>query len=137
MRNCHQINRAPRCTVARVLAWAVGVALASLPGVASAATLASGVLASTGATGMICHVTNASTRPVEVTSARILSIGGVDITVGGNCGRLEPGRSCVIISQATDTGRGVAEVGGSAKKLRGSCQLLDSRSITLDAIEMR
>jgi hypothetical protein len=137
MRTIRAIRSARRHGVARKLALGIAVALAPLPTSAMAGTLASGILASNEALSMICHVTNLDLRPVVVTSARILNLAGLDITVGESCGTLAPGASCLIVSQTTDSGRGAAEVAASTRKMRGACQLLDSRGVTLDAIEMR
>jgi hypothetical protein len=106
----------------------VGIAGA---GRALASTLiASAPLFSLSAVNMQCELTNASSRPVVVVSAKVLDDDGLDVTAFENCTRqaLAPGAVCVFTSPASDTvssTHGTAAIGGSARAVRGQCALFD------------
>ena len=94
---------------------------------ADAAVLASAVLLSTDAQRLDCFVSNVGTRPVEVATVSIANGGGTLLSLADDSctGTLSPGASC-LFSAALDarfSARGTVEVRGSAKGLRGQCQL--------------
>jgi hypothetical protein len=122
-------------------AAAAAVALAAT--LAAAATAGAGVLASpfidsasTG--GVFCRISNVGKAPVELTAAKILSSQGADVTDTNGCETtLGPGDTCSIFAQGPFGGRGVVEVAGSAKRLRGACQLVDDGFDVVGIVEMR
>lgn len=100
---------------------------------ARAAVLGSAVLLSTDAQQLDCFVSNVGRGPAAIASVSIVNGGSTILSLSGNTcvGTLAPGGNCVF-SANLDTrfsARGVVEVAGSARGLRGQCQLTASNRI--------
>lgn len=109
----------------------IGSALATLLSVAAhaeAGMIASSFLNEDGGGRQIhCNISNVGTREIIVLSARIVDGVGNDMPLGTTCyGTIPAGRGCALIAYGDVGiyGRGVIEVQGSTKSLRGRCAIL-------------
>jgi hypothetical protein len=106
-----------------------------------AGTLASAILLSTDAQRLDCFVSNVGRAPVAITQLSIVN-GGVTILplTGENClPVLQPGANCTF-SAALDarfSARGLVDVRGSTKHLRGQCQLTTSTNRVVASNDLR
>lgn len=84
---------------------------------------------------MSCVLSNVGTKPVTIISVDIINyIGGSQFGVNACAGILNPGLSCEVFANV-HYGRGVIEVQGSTKGLRGQCRVkVDPMSATEDDI---
>lgn len=125
----------------RAFATALGASLllAAAPG--AAATLGSAVLLSTDAQTLDCFLSNVGRSPVAITQVSIVNGGNTILSLGADTctPALSPGGNCVF-SAALDArfrARGVVELRGSAKGLRGQCQLTSSTNRVVATNDLR
>lgn len=133
------VARSGRWRIAGALLAALALVLVATP--SGAGTLASAVLLSTDASELDCFVSNVATRPVTVTGVSIQNGGNTILSLSADsCGsRLEAGANCVF-SAALDarfSARGTITFLGSAKGLRGQCQLTSSASHLIASSDLR
>jgi len=120
----------------RMKSLAVSLALAplgALAGQAAAATMASAPLFSVSAVNEQCELTNVSTKPIVVVSARLLDASGNDITDFNDCvGELAAGAVCVFTSDSTSSNpHAIVTLNGSTRATRGQCALFDGSTQTV------
>jgi len=115
-----------RRTVATALA--LSVLLTAAPGLAG--TLASAILLSTDAQRLDCFLSNVGRTPVAITQVSIVNGGFTILSLSADTctPALTPGGNCVFsaLLDSRFSARGVVELRGSAKNLRGQCQLTSS-----------
>ena len=105
-------------------------------GTAAAATLASGFILSSSALLLECTVSNVSDRPVEITSASVIDLDGNEVTDFSLCGTLQPRETCAF-NASGNNGRGVVQLTGSAKSVRGTCYLVAAGNDLIEATDLR
>jgi len=106
-----------------------------------AGSIASAILFSTDAQKLDCFVSNAGASPVTITNVSIVNGGSTILSLSGDScvGQLSPFGNCGF-SAALDarfSARGVVELRGSAKGLRGQCQLTTSSNHLVATTDLR
>jgi hypothetical protein len=122
-----------------LLAAIPAAGILAIPPPAAGGTLAASYLLSSDADLLDCFVLNVGKRAVELVSGRVVDTAGMDITNASSCtGSLAPGGKCSFTSTSGTTfAAGILEVRGSARNLRGSCQLTNFSNEAVAVTEMR
>src|SRR5262245_57211545 len=105
-----------------------GLALLVAAAPAHGGTLGSAHLYSSNANILDCFVTNVGTRAGPITALRIQNLFGDTVPVSSTCGdAVAPGATCTFFGYTgfgyTGAGQATVQVAGSARALRGQCQL--------------
>lgn len=105
---------------------------------ASAATLASGILWSDDASMIVCFVTNVGTTPAKISSSQIFDSDGKVFASWNSCfhATLAPGASCSIQAPVPQ-GAGRIEADVAKGHLRGTCQLSGKGNVIIASNDMR
>ena len=120
---------------------AVALAAVLLGGgrVASATTIASGLLWSENASMMVCSVLNVGSTPAKINSSTINDgSGGKAFLAWDGCFHktLAPGENCTMQALVQE-GAGVIDASVAKGHLRGACQLVGNGNVVIASIDMR
>jgi hypothetical protein len=121
------------------IALAASVLVCSVP--SWAGTIASAVLLSTNAQQLDCFLSNVGRTTVAITGVSIQNGGSTLLSLSANncTPELSPGENCVFSADLDSrfSARGVVEFRGSAKGLRGQCQLTSSSNQIIATNDLR
>jgi hypothetical protein len=122
-------------TIVRTIVLGLSAVIALGTPAGAVTTLASASLFSVSALNEQCELTNVSSKPVTVLSAKVLDESANDITNFNSCvGTLQPGNVCVLNCKDSFTSfhpHVIVTLKESAKAVRGQCALFDGSSQTV------